>query len=479
MNKILLKKFSLFFILCFIASGGYPKADNTGSSIPTADESKTVEAASSMESDDVITVSTPNDSEQVDNDDIPWGFDKESYHLYKSNALSRFIPSGSEVDQCVIADLDMDGIDDVLLSISIPGSVDPEDIHSYQLNTLILKGIGNGDYRIAEENRNVNYFSSYDCSASITAGTGWFKFTRARGTAGGYELNYLFKYNKEKSDWFYTEYYYNNGGYIEYGISSIQTKDNFGEITFKDFSINENNDVENAKGDPLKSLSVDTEGFVVSVSTCYVTLQDKVKEQKVNKLIADDLRYFIDNLRALKVNVDINLFGEVTFETPEVISIEYNVFGTIGGSELNYSGVNRKYFTTIIDIKNIKRITLKDIIDIGTLIRINKEHGFSDVLIDDTTSALTKYKKLSEIQRFKLLKSSDNLDAVFSKKNTGIFCALHEKSICLYFQTEFFGMGPECEEPKLYIPIENLLPYVKVPYWNTPSEAATHLQWIG
>jgi hypothetical protein len=40
-------------------------------------------------------------------------------------------------------------------------------------------------------------------------------------------------------------------------------------------------------------------------------------------------------------------------------------------------------------------------------------------------------------------------------------------------------MGPECEEPKLYIPIENLLPYVKVPYWNTPSEAAAHIQWIG
>lgn len=201
MKKILLKKFILFFVICFIASGCHPKVNNSESSIPTTDESKAVEGVSSKESDDAITKLTPNDNEQDDNTEIPYGFDNESFHLYKSSALSRFIPSGSEVDQCVIADLDMDGINDVLLSILIPESVDPDDIHSYQLNTLILKGIGNGDYRIVDENRNVNYFSSYDCSANITAGTGWFKFTRARGTAGGYEYNYLFKYNKKRSDW--------------------------------------------------------------------------------------------------------------------------------------------------------------------------------------------------------------------------------------------------------------------------------------
>lgn len=62
---------------------------------------------------------------------------------------------------------------------------------------------------------------------------------------------------------------------------------------------------------------------------------------------------------------------------------------------------------------------------------------------------------------------------------TGIFCALHEKSICLYFQPKFFGMGPYCEEPKLYIPIENLLSSVKVPFWSNPSKASSHIAWQG
>lgn len=470
MNNMLLKQFILISVLCFIMSGCNSSTDNSTESTNT--ESTTVETATSTENNGTTVEASIDDSEQAE---IPWGFDKKSYHLYKSGALNQFIPNNSEVDQCVIADLDMDGIEDVLMSISIPESVSPDDIHNYELNTLILIGLGDGSYRLASENRNVNYSSSYDGSAVMTAGTGWFKFVRSRGTAGGYEYCHLFKYNKEKSDWFYTEFYYNNGGYIEQGVSSIQTKENFGEITFGN---NKNLSQEIVEDDPLESLSVDTDGFVVSVSPCYVSLYDKVKERRINQLIADDLEHFINNLRALNVNVDINLSGRATFETPEIMSIEYNVFGTINGDDLNYSGINRKYFTTMIDIKNERRIALTDIIDIGTLNRIIKEYGFSDEM-DDAESYIMKYNGLTEMEKLTFLESSDNLDAPFSKDNIGIFCALHEKSICLYFQPEFFGMGPESEEPKLYIPIENVLPYVKVPYWNTPSEAAEHIEWRG
>lgn len=473
MNIALLRKFILLSLVCLFMSGCNKIADK---SMLANEETKTDEGAVPEEDDVVVTTELDSNFDKQEDTEIPWGFDEKSYSLYKSGVLSEFIPNGSDVDQCIIADLDVDGIMDVILSISIPESIDPDDIHSYKLNTLILKGLGDGSYKLVQENKNANYFSSYDCSADITAGNGWFKFTRSRGTAGGYEYDYLFKYNKAKSDWFCTEYYYNNYGYVEYGVSSIQTYKNFGEISFDDFD--EDNGISTEIADDPKSISVDTDGFVVDVSSCYVTLQDKVKEQKVNQLIADDLEYFIDNLRMLNVNVDINLFGKVTFETPEVISIEYEVFGTIDGDELNYSGVNRKYFTTIIDINNVKRITLADIIDINKFNQIIKEYGFSDVWLYDTKLTKANYNKLSEDERLKLLKSSDCLNAVFTE-NIGIFCALHEKSICLYFQPEFFGMGPESEEPKLYIPIENILPNVKVPYWNTPSEAATHIVWEG
>jgi hypothetical protein len=413
----------------------------------------------------------------VNEDEIPYGFDDKSYHLYKSGVLDKFIPAKSEVHQCVIADSDTDGIQDVLISISIPESINPDDIHSYHLNTLILKGFSGGTYKMVAQNRYVNYYSNYDLSASITAGAGWFKFSRSRGTAGGYEYAYLFEYNKEKNDWIHSEYYYNNYGDVVDGISLIQTKGNFGNIFFSDFDPNKEVNMKVESNYPQDSLSVNEKNFVVMVSPREVVLQDKKKALKVNKLIAEDLKLFINNLRKRKVNININISSIPTFETPEVISIEYDILGNIGDDY--YSGVNRKYFTTTIDINKMKLIKLADVIDIEKLVQIVKERGFADVYVDATKSARIKYNELPNDELLKLLQSCDNLDTCFSTQNTGIFCALHEKSICLYFQPEFFGMGPDCEEPKLYIPIENVLSSVKVPFWSNPSKASSHIVWRG
>ena len=103
--------------------------------------------------------------------------------MCENGVFDSFIPNGSEAEQCAIADLDMDGIEDVLLSYSVPN--DSKDIYSFDLNTLILKGTGDGFYELAAENPNANTYSSYDGSAALEAGNGWFKLTRARGTAGG------------------------------------------------------------------------------------------------------------------------------------------------------------------------------------------------------------------------------------------------------------------------------------------------------
>lgn len=117
-------------------------------------------------------------------DEIPWGFSERSYQMCESGALDSFIPDGSEAEQCAIADLNLDGIEDVILSYLIPNGT--KDIDSYSLNTLILKGIGDGCYELAAENLFADKYSSYDGLAAFEARDGWFKFTRA----GGYVYSY-------------------------------------------------------------------------------------------------------------------------------------------------------------------------------------------------------------------------------------------------------------------------------------------------
>lgn len=479
MNTKLFKRVILLFILCFCMVGCNLKTDNTKTSnISTLNELTNTEITSAPTSKEITTTITSEIPEiQVNEDEIPYGFDDKSYSLYKSGVLDKFIPAKSEVDQCVIADLDTDGIQDVLLSISIPEFINPNDIHSNDHNTLILKGFSDGTYKMIAQNRNLNY----DFTTSITAGSGWFKFTSSRGTAGGYEYDFLFTYNKEKNDCIYSEYYYNNYGDVVDGISLIQTKENFGNIFFSDFDENKEVNIKVESNYSQDSLSVNEKNFVVQVSSCKVVLQDKKKELKVNQLIAEDLKLFINDLRKRKVNTDIKISGIATFETPEVISIEYNIFSTIYSDD--YSGANNKYFTTTIDINKMKRIKLADVIDIEKLVQIVKERGFSDESIVDSKSANIKYNELPNDELLKLLQSCDSFGSCFSTQNTGIFCALHEKSICLYFQPKFFGMGPYSEKfnekPKLYIPIENVLSYVKVPFWSNPSKASSHIVWKG
>lgn len=168
-------------------------------------------------------------------DEIPWGFSERSYQMCESGALDSFIPDGSEAEQCAVADLNLNGIEDVILSYLIPNGT--KDINSYSLNTLILKGTGDGSYELAAENLYANKYSSYDGLAALEARDGWFKFTRARGTAGGYVYSYYFEYDPEREDWFLNTYYSNWFGYIEEGRSRVQTPDNFGSISFEDFNM--------------------------------------------------------------------------------------------------------------------------------------------------------------------------------------------------------------------------------------------------
>lgn len=412
-------------------------------------------------------------------DEVPWGFSERSYQMCESGALDSFIPDGSEAEQCAVADLNLDGIEDVILSYLIPNGT--EDINSYSLNTLILKGTGDGSYELEAENLYANKYSSYDGLAALEAGDGWFKLTRARGTAGGYVYSYYFEYDLEREDWFLSTYYSNLFGYIEEGRSRVQTPDNFGSISFEDFNMKSfpDRDAASPRGAaPEEELTIDEMDFKIKVSPCYVNLEDKEKEHRINKMITNHAVSMIEKFRDLDTNVDISLSGNITYETPQLICIEYGLFGIIDGDRLNYSGINRKYITAMFDIERVKQITLPDIIDIEKLYRLIKQEGIVYKNMESNT-VLERFQSMEENECIELLKSSDCLEAALGAENTGIFSSLFEKSLCVYFQPEFIGMGPSCEEPMIYIPLEKLLPDIKSDYWKLPEKKISRIQWKG
>lgn len=419
---------------------------------------------------EIIAAATPYDV-------IPRGFSKISYQIYESGALDSFIPIGSTAEQCEVADLDRDGIDDVLLSCSIPNDPNDEDIHNYDLNTLILKGTSGGTYQLAAENANANGYNSYDGSASLSAGDGWFKFSRSRGTEGGYVYSYFFEYDHESNDWFLNTYYRNWYGYIEEGRSVVQTPDNFGIISFEEFNPNAGS-TERVGIASEEELTIDETDFKISVSTHYVNLKDKEKEYRINKMITEHITSMVDEFRDLDTNVDIWLQGNLTYETPQIICIEYRLSGTIGEDEMTYSGINHKYITAMFDIEKAKQITLSEIVDIEKLYNIMKQEGIVHSIFNSDITWET-FHNMDKEECIELLKTSDSLQAALGAENTGIFSAVYEKSLCLYFQPEFIGMGPYAEEPMIFVPLEYLLPDVKLNYWELPEDEISRIQWMG
>jgi len=263
-------------------------------------------------------------------------------------------------------------------------------------------------------------------------------------------------------------------GYIERGISQIQTKANFGEIRFSNFfypdyfwEFESNED---------KSLAVEEEGFDVSVSinNCYVKLQDKEKESRINQLIAEDVKTMIRNLQNLDKTSDISISGGVTYETPEIISITYGLSGTIDDE------IVEEYATTIIDINQSKRLRLTDIIDSDRLYDNIISNGFYEDVRWDDSIAKNNFFEMSKEQCKQLLDSSDDIQVVFSNKEEQVFCSVYEKSLCLYFRPQYDRSALGYDNSfHLYISLENILSDVKTNYWDIPEEYVTHVEWIG
>lgn len=385
--------------------------------------------------------------------EIPWGFDEKSVQLQKNGAFRNFVPQGYEIDQALCNDLDLDGIDDVLLVLS---TIKEEQTHvdSEMLSTLLLKGKQNSSFEQIKRNDKMIYFNSYDGGGKISSPKeGTFKISISRGTGRGYEYNYFFEYNKEKKDWFFTEYFYNSSGAVSFGESTIITPLNFGEISFDNFDI-EKSDYSYI---PNEEIEIQEKNIKIHADLQKIILADKEKENRINTLLKNEMRKIIEELKKFKTPIDVRIYSQCVFQSPEILSIEYDISGdTIDTC-----------FTTNIDIVSEKILFLQDIIEPKQLAQIVVNLKLSDNEYD-SSYGIPFSQTQKELEQAFL--NTNQIEAVF--QTNSVCFSIYEQSLCIRWLSDE-GLI------KRYIAKEELMNHLKFNPWKTKSKAAKHLIWIG
>lgn len=391
---------------------------------------------------------------QQTKEEIPWGFDEKSNQLQKNGAFRNFVPKGYEIDQALCNDLDLDGIDDVLLVLS---TIKEEQIHvnDEMLVTLLLKGRQNGSFKQIKRNDKMIYFNSYDGSGRISSPKeGTFKISISRGTGRGYEYNYLFEYNKEKKDWFFTEYFYNSGGAVSFGESTMITPLNFGEVSFDDFDIENNN---NNFYIPDEKIKIQEKNIKIHADLEKIILADKEKEKRIHALLKNEMEKIIGELKKFKTPIDVRIYSQCVFQSPEILSIEYE----ISGDKIDTC------FTTNIDIASEKILFLQDIIEPKQLAQIAVNLKLSENEYDPNYG-ISFSQTQEELEQAFL--NTNQIEAIF--QNNSVCFSVYEQSLCIRWLSNE-GLI------KRYISKEELINYLKFNPWKTKSKAAEHLIWKG
>lgn len=385
--------------------------------------------------------------------EIPWGFDEKSAKLQKNGAFRNFIPKGYEIDQALCNDLDLDGIDDVLLVLCTIKEVQTH-VDNEMLITLLLKGKQNGSFEQIKRNDKMIYFNSYDGGGKISSPKeGTFKISISRGTGRGYEHNYLFEYSKEKKDWFFTEYFYNSGGAVSFGESTIITPLNFREVSFDNFDI-EKSDYSYI---PNEEIEIQEKNVKIHADLQKIILADKEKENRINTLLKNEMEKIIEELKKFKTPIDVRIYSQCVFQSPEILSIEYEISGdTIDTC-----------FTTNIDIASEKILSLQDIIEPKQLaqIAVNLKFSENEYAPNYGTTFSQTQKELEQA-----FSNANQIETIF--QNDSVCFSVYEQSLCIRWLSDE-GLI------KRYISKEELMDYLKWNLWKTKSKAAEHLIWKG
>lgn len=391
---------------------------------------------------------------QQTKEEISWGFDEKSNQLQKNGAFRNFVPKRYEIDQALCNDLDLDGIDDVLLVLS---TIKEEQIHvnDEMLITLLLKGRQNGSFKQIKRNDKMIYFNSYDGGGRISSPKeGTFKISISRGTGRGYEYNYFFEYNKEKKDWFFTEYFYNSGGAVSFGESTMITPLNFGEVSFDDFDIENNN---NNFYIPDEKIKIQEKNIKIHADLEKIILADKEKEKRIHALLKNEMEKIIGELKKFKTPIDVHIYSQCVFQSPEILSIEYE----ISGDKIDTC------FTTNIDIASEKILFLQDIIEPKQLAQTAVNLKLSENEYDPNYG-ISFSQTQEELEQAFL--NTNQIEAIF--QNNSVCFSVYEQSLCIRWLSNE-GLI------KRYISKEELINYLKFNPWKTKSKAAEHLIWKG
>lgn len=385
--------------------------------------------------------------------EIPWGFDEKSAKLQKNGAFRNFIPKGYEIDQALCNDLDLDGIDDVLLVLCTIKEVQTH-VDNEMLITLLLKGKQNGSFEQIKRNDKMIYFNSYDGGGKISSPKeGTFKISISRGTGRGYEHNYLFEYSKEKKDWFFTEYFYNSGGAVSFGESTIITPLNFREVSFDNFDI-EKSDYSYI---PNEEIEIQEKNVKIHADLQKIILADKEKENRINTLLKNEMEKIIEELKKFKTPIDVRIYSQCVFQSPEILSIEY---------EISRDKIDT-CFTTNIDIASEKILSLQDIIEPKQLaqIAVNLKFSENEYAPNYGTTFSQTQKELEQA-----FSNANQIETIF--QNDSVCFSIYEQSLCIRWLSDE-GLI------KRYISKEELMDYLKWNLWKTKSKAAEHLIWKG
>jgi hypothetical protein len=198
------------------------------------------------------TIATPNNnpapiSANAKADTTPSSNTVANTAVSKPNSITSFLPANYSVLDSAIGDLNLDGINDILLVLKKDKeeqTSDPANNKQEKRPLLILLKDATGNISLAKKNDNIIYCINCggamgDPYQKMVIKNGFFSIEYYGGSAERWSRIITFKYDKQFKDWYLHKdgiesFNANNPSKID---SEIKTTKDFGQVKFTDFDI--------------------------------------------------------------------------------------------------------------------------------------------------------------------------------------------------------------------------------------------------
>lgn len=164
-----------------------------------------------------------------------------------------------------------------------------------------------------------------------------------------------------------------------------------------------------------RKASQNKDGLSYSIKYPQITgLADREKQKKINKIIKTEALKVLDYYKEPYGTVDVDIDYTVS-SSSDVLSIQYSGLGTVS----NAAHPDQLFYTTNIDIKNGKRIRLKDIVDTGALAEKFISGKFKALWPEQSEEMGIDKMKPKKLQ--KDFQEADSLDSIGTEKQSDVF----------------------------------------------------------